>query len=251
MRQFNQDEINAVFQAEQQLRATGLIVDEADGKEEATHNANRIEAYFDLNKTTPVTVQTVLAACEQMRDQMKWKSAAQMEYDKIYSQLTSDQQNKFGGWWFRQKNVLVLDGDEGFQNATKILNFCRGRAFSDSTFSLAVSNLAGSHGLHFIYVSTFKGGKHSGSDASFMSKSDTNLSGRDHAVRRAAAASTTPGNEPPATDYRKLAEQITTGRTHSDSLRISKFYVNKPGSSEIDWEQTYLQRRRIADGKGR
>jgi len=46
-------------------------VDEADGMQEAAHNAERIMAFFDLNIKTPATVQNVLAACEQMRDQMK------------------------------------------------------------------------------------------------------------------------------------------------------------------------------------
>src|SRR5712671_4085549 len=98
MRQFNQDEINAVFQAEQQLRAKGLIVDEADGKEEAAHNAERIMAFFDLNVKTPVTVQNVLAACEQMRDQMKWKPQEQIEFENIYSTLTSQEKDAFDSW---------------------------------------------------------------------------------------------------------------------------------------------------------
>jgi len=49
MREFNQAEINAVLQAEQQLRASGLIVDEADGMQEAAHNAETNHGFFDLN----------------------------------------------------------------------------------------------------------------------------------------------------------------------------------------------------------
>ena len=104
-REFSEQEQQAIIQAEQQLRANGLIVDDADGKEQMDHNAERILAYFDLNKTTPVTVQSVVAAVQQMKDQLNWKTPAQMEYDKAYGALTSDQQNQFGSWWFTKKGV--------------------------------------------------------------------------------------------------------------------------------------------------
>ena len=248
-RQFTEQEVQAANQAEQQLRAQGLILEV--GKEDAAHNSERIVAYFELNKNVPLTVETLLSAVQQMKDQMKWKSGPQMAYEKEYNQLTKAQQDQFGSWWYQKKNVLVLDNDEGYENAAKILTWCRGRNFEARTFDLAVSNLAGSRGLNFVRESSFRGGKHSGSDASFMKKSEVNLSVRDHASRRAADAAAASGTKPSSPDYRALAESITTGRTHSDSLRIQRFYVNKPGSTEIDWEQTYLQRRRIADGKSR
>src|SRR6266704_97708 len=137
-REFNEQEQQAIFQAEIQLRDKDLIVEEGDA--DATYNGERILAFFDLNVNTPVTVQTILSACEQMRDQMKWKTPAQMEYDKAYGALTSDQQNQFGSWWFSQKN-LTLDGDKGFFNAAKVIAWMKGRTFDARTLDLAVSNL--------------------------------------------------------------------------------------------------------------
>src|ERR1700694_2642648 len=112
MREFTTQEQQEILKAEQQLRANGLVVDDVDGGEAVDHNAERILAYFDLNKTTSVTVQTVLTAVQQMKEQLKWKSAAQIEYDKLFSALTKDQQNQFGSWWFSQKQTLILEGDE-------------------------------------------------------------------------------------------------------------------------------------------
>src|SRR6266700_8076506 len=115
MRDLTQTEINEVLQAEQKLRHSGLIVDEADGKEDMDHNTERILAFFDLNVNTPVTVQTILSACEQMRDQLRWKSGAQMEYEKLYNQLAKSQQDQFGSWWHKQGSVLILTENQGFE----------------------------------------------------------------------------------------------------------------------------------------
>jgi hypothetical protein len=251
-RQYTEEELQQFIEAENILRAKGLVVDDTDGKALVDHNAERIAAYFDLNLQTPINVATVLKACEDMRQQMHWKSALQMEYETLYNALPKTDQQKFGAWWFQQKNVLVLDGDEGYSNASKVIEWMRGRSFDSRTLDLAVSNLAGTRGLHMVHQSTFRPSRHSGGDNSFMKKSDTNLSARDHAARRAADAAAAAGNKPAATtDYRKLAELITTGRTHSDSLRLQRLFVMKPGTTDIDWEQTAYQRQRIADGKGR
>src|SRR6267154_1048809 len=99
MREFSKDELNAVVQAEQQLREQGLIVDNDDGKEAADHNSERISAFFELNTNVPVTIESVLAAVQQMRDQLKFKSPAQMVYDAEYSKLNKTQQDSFGAWW--------------------------------------------------------------------------------------------------------------------------------------------------------
>jgi hypothetical protein len=251
MREFTQQEQQAILQAELQLREQGLIVDDADGQQKVDHNVERILAYFDLNKTTPLTVQTVLTAVQQMKDQLKWKSAAQMEYEKVYNALSAAEQNAFGAWWFRQKNVLILEGDEGFSNAAQIIAWMRGRAFDARGLDVAVSNLAGSsrRPLHWAptreQVSSGRPG-HAPSGA-FAPKSETNLSARDHQKRTAAAADAAAGRKTPTpgTDYRKLCEEIK-GSTHSKTAQIQRLFVMIPGTSEIDYEQTYFSRRRAA-----
>ena len=255
MRQYTNQELHQFIEAESGLRDKGLIVDDEDGKAFVEHNAERISAYFDLNPQTPINVQTVLKACEQMRSQMHWKSPAQMEYDAVYALLTPAEKDTFGAWWFSPstKKTILIDGEEGFSNAAKILKWMRGKSFTAQNFHLAISNLASTHGsLYWAQTPKQPDPRQHSGDASFMKKSDTNLTARDHAARRTADAASASGNKPaPATDYRKLAESVTTGRTHSDSLRLQKFFVIRPGTSEIDWQETYLQRKRIADGKAR
>jgi hypothetical protein len=208
-------------------------------------NGDLIGEYIVLTWNEDITPRTLAVALEKLRDRIVFYSAAQLAYDKEYNALTKAQQDAFGSWWHRQGKILVLENDEGFSNAKEILKWCQGRNFDARTFDLAVSNLAGSRGLHFVRQSTFRGGKHSGSDASFMSKSDTNLSARDHAARRAAEAAAASGTPAPRTDYRKLSEEIK-GNTHSKTLQIQRMTVTRPGTSETDWEATYAARRRAA-----
>src|SRR5882762_4504768 len=153
-REFSQQEEQIVLQAVEQLRAEGLIVNDVDGTTEVNHNAERIMAFFDLNLTIPVTVKTVLEACQQMKNQMKWKSRLQMEYEQLYNQLTKDQQDQFGGWWhsFSTKNTIVTEGEQGYQNAVSVLKWSKGRSLDSRTLDLAVSNLLQSRGMHLVPI---------------------------------------------------------------------------------------------------
>jgi hypothetical protein len=242
-RQYTQQELKAFNDAEQQLRAKGLIVDEAD-KEDFDVNIKLIQAYFDQNLHAPITVQSILAACDQMKDQLRWKSAAQVKYETEYNKLTQAQKDQFGAWWYSQKKTLVLEGDQGFENAEKLLSWMKGKPFTNHNFVLAVGNLANSVGLHFQRESTFRASRHSGSDSSFMPKNQVNLSERDHKRLRDQAAAAAAGNTKPApaTNYKALCEGIR-GKTHSMTDQISKLFVFENG--QINWEQTYLSRRRM------
>ena len=244
-RMFNENEMEQFLEAEKILRTRGLIVDDEDGKALVAHNSESIQAFFNLNTHIVATVDTILDACERMKDQLHWKSAAQMAYDTVYNALSQTQKDAFGAWWYAQKHVLILEGDQGYENATKILNWMKGRSFDPRTFDLAVGNLAGTVGLHLVQQSTFRPGRHSGGDSSFMSKADTNLSAKDHAARRAADAAASGSNPAPTTDYRAAAESVR-GRTHGETERISKMFVMIPGTSEIDWQRTNASRRRVA-----
>jgi hypothetical protein len=250
MREFSQDELNAVVQAEKQLRASGLIVDEQDGKEAADHNSERVSAFFELNKHIPVTVESVLVAVRRMRDQLKFKSPAQVVYEKEYQALSLSDQNAFGAWWFSPstKRTIIIEGDEGFSNAAHIIQWSKGRTFDARTFDLAVSNLTATQGLHLVPTrqqdSQGRPG-HQSDGRGLFSKDDTNLTARDHQKRTQAAADKAAGRSTPelGTNFQALAEAVT-GKTHSQTESIQRLYKTEGG--KINWEQTYLSRRRVA-----
>ncbi len=175
-----------------------------------------------------------------------------MEYDKLYNQLTKDQQDQFGGWWhsFSTKNTIVTEDEQGFDNAVEILKWTKGRSLDSRTLDLAVSNLTATQGLHLVPMrqqeSQGRPG-HTSDGKGLFSKDDTNLSARDHQKLAAEAAAKASGkSEPtPGTDFRALADAVK-GSTHSKTEQIQKMFTTRPGTSDIDYEQTYYARRRAA-----
>ena len=245
-RKFTEREMNQIYEAEKHLRTQGLIVDEADGRESAAHNAERIYAFFAANLHIAVTVETILDACERMKDQLHWKSSAQREYEALYNNLSTADQNSFGAWWFlpSTKKTILIEGDEGFSNAAKILRWMHGKPFTGRNCDLAVSNLASSHGSLY-WAPTPKQAdprQHSGDGRGFMPKDSVNLSARDH--RRAADSAATT-RKPVEPDYQAEAESVR-GHTHGETERLNKMFVMIPGTSEIDWQRTNAARRRVA-----
>jgi hypothetical protein len=97
-RQYTQEELQHFVEAEHILRTQGLIVDDKDGKDLVNHNAERIAAYFDLNPQTSINVQTVLKACEDMHDQMRWKPEEQIAFQNIYATLNPQEKQAFNSW---------------------------------------------------------------------------------------------------------------------------------------------------------
>jgi hypothetical protein len=244
---FNEQETQAIFEAEKVLRSKGLIVDEADGKAEYAQNCERISSYLELNSQIPVTVEMILLGCEQMREQMCWKSKAQMEYDAAYGSLTTDQKNSFGAWWFTSgKKYVEIDGDRGFENATKIITWCKGRSFTPTTFDLAVSNLASSQGLHFQTVKAQPNPRQHSDSGGFMPKQDTNLSARDHArkAQQARAESTlapsSTNQEPDA--WKTLCQQLLNHGSHSCQENMRRVFEAK---GEKSWRELYKDMDRV------
>ena len=247
MRQYTPQETQAITDAEKLLRGQGLVVDNDGNDDSAKNNANQIIAYFESNRHIPISVQTILAAVEALRPKLVWKSKAQIDYETEYNKLSTADQNSFGAWWFlpSTKKTILIEGDEGFSNAAKILRWMKGKPFSARNFDLAVSNLASSHGSLY-WASTPKQAdprQHQDDGRGFMPKSETNLSARDHSRRAADAAAS--GTNAPTTDYRAAAEAVK-GSTHGETERLNKMFVMKPGSSEIDWQATNAARRRVA-----
>jgi hypothetical protein len=104
-RQYTQEELQQFIEAEHILRTRGLIVDDQDGRASVNHNAERIAAYFDLNPQTSINVQTVLKACEDMRDQMRWKPEEQIAFQNIYATLNPQEKQAFDSWLRPQRLI--------------------------------------------------------------------------------------------------------------------------------------------------
>ena len=176
-----------------------------------------------------------------MRGDLVWKSKAHMDYDAAYDSLTTDQKNSFGAWWFTSgKKYVEIDGDRGFENATKIINWSKGRTFSNATFDLAVSNLASSQGLHFQTVKAQPNPRQHEDSGSWMSKSEVNLSAKDHAARaRQPRAETTPAPASVKTEsdsWKILCDQLLRDGRHSQQQAMKELFEARGSKS---WRELY------------
>jgi hypothetical protein len=242
-RVFTEQETQAIFEAEKLLRSRGLIVDKINGEQAYEQNFERISSYLELNKT-PVTVEMILRGCELMKDQLCWKSKAQMEYDTAYGSLTTDQQNSFGAWWFTSgKKYVETDGERGFENATKIINWSKGRTFSNATFDLAVSNLGSSQGLHYQPVKAQPNPRqHADDGKGFAPKSETNLSQRRKAQQHDAAATPTPSQSNAPDSWKSLCDQLLRDGRHSQQSSMKQLYDNRGQKS---WRELYADMKQL------
>jgi len=243
MREFTKEEQQIFPVFDEEMRSKGLhIEDDEFGRK----NGEMILAQFE---NRPVTLAGLKAVVETLRSELTWKSAAQLEYEKAYHALTTDQQNAFGTWWFNQKRTLTLEGEEGFRNAALIIAWMRGRTFDARGLDLAVSNLAANsrRPLHWAIREQQSSGRPSHKDdgKGLFPKDEVNLTARQHAARAKQAAAIGRISEEPVTNYRSLAEAVR-GNNHSQTEQIRKMFTMKSGTSSVDWEQTYAARRRAA-----
>ena len=246
-REYTQQELQNFQAAEKELRARRLVSDEVDGKQEMAHNAERILAYFESNPQIPVTVQSILEACELMKDQLHWLSQAEIAYNAAYRSLSKADQDSFGAWWFTSgKKYVETDGERGFENATKIISWAKGRSFTPATFDLAVSNLASSQGLHFQTLKAQPNPRQHVSDGkSFAPKSETNLSAREASKARQSRAKTTPApsqsNAEPDS-WKILCDNLLRDGRHSQQSAMKELYQARGSKS---WRELYADMKQL------
>ena len=253
-RQFTEQEVKAMMDAEPILRSKhGLIVSETDGSlDDVTHNTNVIFEWYANNPGIPVTVATMEQVVVHLRDQLRFMSVHQTNYNRAYDALTPDQQNQFGAWWNSPAaiNTIIREGDAGYQNGATIMTWCRGKQINSVILNLAVSNLVASVGLHLAAPreqgsGAFKPGHTMEPGETFMPKEPKRqefVGGRkNHAVsQERKPAQPIPETTPPDL-WKKLAENLR-GATHSETATLQSI-VGK------SWRETYMKRRAFLDNK--
>jgi hypothetical protein len=247
-REFTPNELKAWSDVESTLATKGLVIFAEDGKEEMDSNSAKIIGYYEANPNVEMTARSITEAVELLREQLKWLSQAEMEYNRAYRALSKADQDSFGAWWYaKASRYIETDSGNGFSNATKILNWMKGRTFSNQNFNLAISNLTWSKGLYLAPVRSVVRQGHESDGKPFAPKDDVNVSIRERARQQREAAALRAGKPAERTepDYKKLADEIV-GHTHSQTATIRKTFVTKPGTSDIDWEKTLYSRRRMA-----
>jgi hypothetical protein len=220
-----------------------IVIDGSVGEQ----NANALGDYIvDLWKVE-ITDETLEVALGKLRDRIVFYTPAQVKYRKIAAE-DIERANQLIAWFQGPGNTsLVRAGDQGFENQTALLVELKGREISSREIQNAIGRLSFKSGLHFVPAPRpVDSRQHVDDGRGFMPKDSVNLTARDHKRLADAATATALGQESvPTTDYQALAENVR-GRTHSESERIARLFVTKPGTSEILWPDTYEARRRVS-----
>jgi len=247
MARTNQELTQAEVDAFNQFCNENRII--SDESEVGQANGNLIGGYIAFTWREDITPQTLAVAFGVLRDRIVFYTPAQFEYKKVADE-DSVRANTLNQWFHSSANSsLVKDGEQGFQNQSALLAELRGRDISEKTIQDAIGRANFKRGLHYVTTDRIPRPvdprQHADDGKGFMPKDQVNISSREAAARRASAAAGKPSPAPQGTDYRALADAVK-GSTHSKTEQIQKMFTTRPGTSDIDYEQTYYARRRAA-----
>jgi hypothetical protein len=190
------------------------------------------------------SIENLNRAVDKLRDQLTWRSKADLEYSTAWASLNPDQQAQFTNWWTRQaKQYVQIEGEEGFINASRIITWCKGRTFTPDVFDRAVTNLFATQGLFAAPTKLQRNPRQHEDSGSFMPKENTtqfrggklNHAYQDSNQKKSVSEETAPDA------WKQLAENLR-GSTHSETETLKS--IN--GKS---WRETYMKRRAFLDNK--
>jgi hypothetical protein len=213
-------------------------------------NGNLMGDYIVFSWKENITQETLAVALSKLRDRLVFYSDSEWAYKKIADE-DSVRAQTLNQWFESSSNsALVSSGEEGLKNQSALLAELKGREITPQTIQDAIGRAGYKHGLHYATDRIPRPAdprQHADDGKGMFSKDDTNLSPRDHARLAKEAADKAAGRSAPTagTDFRALAEAVK-GKTHSQTDQIQKMFVTRTGTSEIDYEQTWLRRRKVA-----
>ena len=207
----------------------------ADG-EVGVENANTLCNPIINNDSNPtITAQTLAASLLNVKNQIKFKSAAYKKGDELARQMTAEEQQIYRIWSKSQKFLVGIDGsEEGYQNVATLLGWFRGNAVTAHHLDLALGNVINNAQFGRIHFHpqpkadrSIVGGRlnHSlvnKSEEGFMPRSQTNRSARQIAEDNRPKVETVPTPVSINDQYQAKAEALQ-GRSHgqTDQARSS------------------------------
>lgn len=197
-------------------------------------------------------MQNVYRAVEERKNEFKWLSRAQYEYQKIAVENVQAAQQLIV-WLDTQgkPGQLVNQGDQAYENLALLLIELRGRPVDSKRIHEAIGRISFKPGrqLHFIPEPRKQDPRqHQDDGTGFLGK---NLNEphwkrvqREREQREAAEAKL--GNAASAQsaavrEAQRRAEELR-GNTHSETEQLKKLFATIPGTPEIDWPSTEAAR---------
>src|SRR6266404_6178956 len=129
-RTLSQDEVDALLKF---CDEHNLVV---DGKAGET-NGKELAVYIVDTWGQRITPATLAVAVEKLKGRLTFLSQAESEYNRVVADNHTAAATFMS--WFANQKLLVNSGDEGFQNASSILQELRGRAVTSETIHNAIA----------------------------------------------------------------------------------------------------------------
>ena len=140
MRQYTEQELDVMVAAEKELDSKhGLML--LDNSPAAKANALVLNKYFNDNNIA-VSVPSIVAAAYALKDELDWKSPAQVEFSEVLARLEPAQCLVVKAWFEKQRR-LKTEGDEGLSNVNQIVSWLLNRryAVTESGLDMALTNV--------------------------------------------------------------------------------------------------------------
>jgi hypothetical protein len=229
-----------------------IIVDGEVG----VQNANILcTPIINSESNSELTPQTLAASLLNVKSQIQFKSAAYKRGDQLARQMTAEEQGIYRAWSKSQKLLIGIDGsEEGYQNVATLLGWFRGNTVTAHHLDLALGNCVNNAQFGRIHFapqpkqdrSIGPGGKINHalvnkSEEGFMPRNQTNRSIRQIMEENRPKTEVAPTPVSINTEYKAKAEALQ-GRSHGQTAQAGRLFVMVPGTSDIDWAQTYRAR---------
>ena len=241
-----------------------------DGTQADIDNSNLVLDYFTKTWPNDITADNLAQAFPQLKPHLKFQSKAEVELRKTAADSDAVATQKFATW-FEKQTFLIREGELGFENANNLLQELRGRDVTNETIAAAIGRIEAPTSkfdtrvrkpLHYLKteraLSPAAQAAQDHRPGEFVSKtnmvrtSDGGWRSKNAAEQAADRRLAEAKNNPTATDSVKLleaqarqdAENIRGNSRYQDSL-LSKTFVTRPGTSDIDWTATAASRRAL------
>jgi hypothetical protein len=228
-----------------------------DQSPDGLSNANHIGNYISQTWGEDVDARTLEVALEQLRDRLVFIPAEQTEVVEILSKLDQGEREIVASWLSHQHR-LEVDGPKGFSNVSVLTAWLLNRKFSisDANLTTALGNCQTSGHRRIYWRELPKADRAYGpggllnhaqvnkSEEGFMPRSQTNRTARQVAEDNRPKVETQPTPVSINVEYQAKAEALQ-GRSHGQTAQSQKLFVMVPGTSNIDWAQTFRAREKF------
>ena len=228
-----------------------------DQSPEGLRNADEIGVYVSKTWGEDVTEYTLSVALEQLKDRLVFVPKEQVEVAEILAHLDQSQRDVVASWLSHQHR-LETDGPKGFSNVSVLTAWLLTRKFaiSEANLTTALGNCQTSGHRKIFWKELPKADRSIGpggkinhalvnkSEEGFMPRSQTNRTARQIAEDNRPKTETQPTPVSVNAGYQSKAENVQ-GHTHGQTDQARKLFIMVPGTSTIDWQQTYAARERF------